>query len=233
MYNEKLREKDVEIAAITSERNLLQTRVTFLESLPSRVSDIATTMISMFEQGKTNLESLYSLSQRLGSLTNDLANFKSDAHFVLRVNGLVVTNLMAIPSSDDGVLGITLENIGADSGVNTIVNFGISTAATNVTSQGWDNLPPGGTLLGVPTIGYLWNATLPIKSFVPDMLEEYHLPSITLATNSLAKPILCHFQVYGDNSRVQNFIVLICLREQCAEASRELQAIMAARKSKQ
>ncbi|HWC61265.1 MAG TPA: hypothetical protein VHC44_16345 [Verrucomicrobiae bacterium] len=200
-FNEKLREKDVEISDIKNERSVLQTRVTFLETLPHRISEIASNMEAIHANTPTNLSAYFALAGSIDALTNSLAKYSADVGFAVTINGIELTNWLALPFPTNGDLLIEFKNIGSFTAADVNVDFCATTGSTNITADGWTLTLPG-TIFNQQASHWKWRAETP----VPTTMAAYCVSSLKLSTNLVDSHLMCRLSIFGSNAKAQDYV---------------------------
>ena len=142
--NEAKRARDADLSRLTGERDSLQQRLTYFESLPANVLALYSNLSNLYANDPTNRQQLASMLMSLQSITNAIDDLSARPTFGFHLNGNPITNGSIVVlrlTNDVAQLIFAVKNSGtaAADGVHILLDAGEhEDAVRTITSDsGW------------------------------------------------------------------------------------------------
>jgi len=132
-FNEAKREKDAEIAKLTTEKNTAEQRLSFFESSPEKISMLFS---NFFANTPTNLEQFGSL---ITQFTNSLYSLDFERpKFSISLNGTMLSDRSIVFLQKSREIFLQATNIGGGETADRLtIDFFADLAGTNLVANGW------------------------------------------------------------------------------------------------
>jgi hypothetical protein len=142
--NEAKRGRDADVLRLTGERDSLQQRLSYFESLPANVLTLYSNLSKLYANDPTNRQQLASMLMSLQSITNAINDLSARPTFDFYLNGIPITNGSVVVlhlTNDSTQLVFAVKNSGtsAADGVHILLDAGEHKDAVRIITSdfGW------------------------------------------------------------------------------------------------
>jgi hypothetical protein len=196
-FNQRLREKNKEIANLNAEKMTAEQELSLFESSPEKIS----TLLSNFYNHKpTNLDQLHAM---VGQFTNSINSMDSERpKFAVYLNGMRLSDgtICFLPKSRE--IFLEVKNIGGEAADKLTINFFADLTETNLNANGW-------TLESRSSAGWNgWETTA--QQLIPSGVT-FDAATFYISTNLHVPVLTSQILVHSIGSKLQVFNVGLVL----------------------